>query len=102
MLPYDLPLRAVELPVLLQHRVGHADLADVVEPCSESELRETVFAQPEAHAHAARQLDDLIRMLGRVAVAHVDRRRHCLDAGLDRFLELLAHRYLPERDRAEL
>ena len=68
-----------ERPVLLQHPVGDADLADVVQQRAEAEDVELPLVEPQLPPDDDRQRADALGVAGGVGVARVERGGQRLD-----------------------
>ena len=72
-------LRVDERAGLVQHGVGHADLADVVQARGVAEVAQLQAPEPDALADPLRQQDHPVRVLAGVAVAQAERARQHVD-----------------------
>jgi hypothetical protein len=75
MLVHQRPLVAVEAVGLVQHAVGHADLADVVEQRGRLDVGDLGALKTEPARDRDRQPLDGVGVLARVAVARLQRER---------------------------
>ena len=102
MQPDDVVLVRLERAGLVEHGVGHLDLAHVVQACGELELEHRCRLEVEQRADAPCQLDDVLRVLCRALVAHVHRGGESVDLRVDGGIEVLVPVTMLERGAGEL
>src|SRR6266545_2734456 len=71
------PLGVVELPGLQEDRVGHADLADVVEEGAAPEIRQLALLEADAARDGDRVADDALGVIAGLVLARIERRYFC-------------------------
>ena len=87
--PHLAPLALIERTRLAQHRLGHADRADVVEQRAELDLGGLVFREAEPLGDSDRQRHGAGSLLGAIVLLCLKRSDERADDGEVRFLEAI-------------
>jgi hypothetical protein len=67
-LAHERPFTGIQRPALVEHLVGHSDLADVVQQRDDADFFDGSGVQSEPERHGGGEIVDLVGMPARVAV----------------------------------